>query len=405
MTSFPIYTLEDPAHPGQWNKYLGYQGQLFEIKTIQQPKSPFEPTSKFLGDYVESNGTYFICTPIDISFFLIPFLCQHFSFHRENSPTTSASSTPTPATSGPATDLKTTHSNSFLSLHDILHPSPLSPDQPQYSLQQPPQQQSQQQSQQPQHQSQQQQLSSQQNRANNSRHRDVGCSHFFLLLQDMDMLNSVYKALAKWCSIIQLNRSNHSTITPEQQQHDVSQHTCYLSHFRLDKAKFYQWLHRKFARVCHQLCSTNSIAPISLTISQRSDVERPVSLTNQHSSISSTNNTSSHTSSMSVQLFLSTTKSSSADVDIIFSHSFSFMREYLPLLVWESFISGFTNHLGQTYSATLLNSQKIPQPDTNYAEQKKQNEKSSSKTQAKRPRNAHTLLPGQNSLLSFLGKK
>lgn len=73
-----IVMLPHPKY-GKGTRYMWSEGSHEherEAKLMEVQRSSHHPSSWFIGDYIESNGSFFVCTPVDPLFLALPFLAN-----------------------------------------------------------------------------------------------------------------------------------------------------------------------------------------------------------------------------------------------------------------------------------------------------------------------------------------
>jgi len=57
-------------------KYILLDGKILEIQQVSHPEPQFSPRAWFIGESVDSNGSFYMCTPIDPIFLTLPHLVK-----------------------------------------------------------------------------------------------------------------------------------------------------------------------------------------------------------------------------------------------------------------------------------------------------------------------------------------
>jgi hypothetical protein len=384
LSQFSIYTLDNPVYRDVRQKYMLINYNLYEIRTITPTSVKEVPhcrNAKFLGNYIESNATYYLSTPIDLLFIFLPSFLTKFKFHGTN----------------------IINDSTFFTMAEILLPNEnstkLGPDEKNINSE----------------------YNSQTVYQNALGTTTDNNTHLKNLYYDLFQTSSLEKRelicaqFEKWCDLQKIDAHNSS-------QNSQNQFECY---FRINYQKLEALLKLKIARLCSQITSTPSLQSLSITANPAiKDNNGPQSNITAEVSLSDSNL---HALSLSKKHFKGFTRSWDGPSSMIYANALSYIGEYLPRDYFEYFLGLFCDHLGEKFSAEkvkeILDPKKKPSSvassghhtggvlpigdhdGDNDVTRKKRAAVAAPQSKAKKAKVNPAPPKGQPGILSFFGKK
>lgn len=69
-----IFSLDHPRYTGTSAKYMYINGRILEVQLVRHQEMDTSPRCWFIGDSIDSDGSFYLCSPVDLMFLLLPYL-------------------------------------------------------------------------------------------------------------------------------------------------------------------------------------------------------------------------------------------------------------------------------------------------------------------------------------------